>query len=338
VQRELTRNLSFEVAYVGSHVVHVGIPDANLNQLTTTQLALGSKLQTKIANPYYGQIPSSSSIGGKTITYAQSIKPYARFLNVANYRNNSGETHYNAFEAKVEQRLTRDISFLASYTRSKLIDDASSVFSTTVLSSPNSSSLIAADTYNPRLERDLSSGDMPNVFSANGTWKLPAGRNHGFASKGLAERTLGGWELHGLLTVQSGMPVTVTQATNNNSFAGYVLQRPNVTGTTTLPASQRSPTKYFNTAAFSAAGTYTLGNASRNPVRGPAYRDGDIALLKHTAIGDRMDAEFRAEIFNLTNTPAFAQPNGSYGSTAFGSITSTATDPRVVQFAIRLSY
>jgi hypothetical protein len=338
VQRELTRNLSFEVAYVGSHVVHVGIPDANLNQLTTTQLALGSKLQTKIANPYYGQIPSSSSIGGKTITYAQSIKPYARFLNVANYRNNSGETHYNAFEAKVEQRLTRDISFLASYTRSKLIDDASSVFSTTVLSSPNSSSLIAADTYNPRLERDLSSGDMPNVFSANGTWKLPAGRNHGFASKGLAERTLGGWELHGLLTVQSGMPVTVTQATNNNSFAGYVLQRPNVTGTTSLPASQRSPTKYFNTSAFSAAGTYTLGNASRNPVRGPAYRDGDIALLKHTAIGDRMDAEFRAEIFNLTNTPAFAQPNGSYGSTAFGSITSTATDPRVVQFAIRLSY
>jgi hypothetical protein len=111
-----------------------------------------------------------------------------------------------------------------------------------------------------------------------------------------------------------------------------------VTGTTSLPASQRNPAKYFNIAAFSSAGTYTLGNASRNPVRGPAYRDGDIALLKHTAIGDRMDAEFRAEVFNLTNTPAFAQPNGSYGSTAFGSITSTATDPRVVQFAVRLSY
>jgi len=338
VQHELTRNLSFEMAYVGSHVVHVGIPDANLNQLTAAQLALGSQLQTKVANPYYGQIPVSSSIGGKTITYAQSIKPYARFLNVANYRNNSGETHYNAFEAKAEQRLTKDISFLVSYTRSKLIDDASSVFSTTVLSSPNSSSLIAADTYNPRLERDLSSGDMPNVFAANGTWKLPAGRDHRFASRGLEEKALGGWELHGLLTVQSGMPVTVTQATNNNSFAGFVLQRPNVTGTTSLSASQRTPAKYFNIGAFGPAATYTLGNASRNPVRGPAYRDGDIALLKHTAIGGRMDAEFRAEIFNLTNTPAFAQPNGSYGSTAFGSITSTATDPRVVQFAVRLSY
>jgi hypothetical protein len=105
-----------------------------------------------------------------------------------------------------------------------------------------------------------------------------------------------------------------------------------------LLASQRTPARFFNTAAFSSAGTYTLGNASRNPVRGPAYRDGDIALLKHTALGEKVDAEFRAEIFNITNTPAFAQPNGSYGAAAFGSITSTATDPRVVQMALRLSY
>jgi hypothetical protein len=179
---------------------------------------------------------------------------------------------------------------------------------------------------------------MPNVLTANGTWKLPAGRGHRLGSKGLAEKALGGWELHGILTMQSGMPVTVTQATNNNSFAGFVLQRPNVTAKTSLPASQRQPAKFFNTAAFSSAGTYMLGNASRNPVRGPAYRDGDIALLKHTVIGEGIDAEIRAEIFNLSNTPAFAQPNGSYGSAAFGSITSTATDPRVVQLALRLSY
>jgi len=338
VQRALTSNISVEFAYVGSHVIHVGIPDSNLNQLTTAQLALGSKLQTKIANPYYGELPSSSSIGGKSITYAQSIKPYPRFLNVANYRNNSGETNYNGFEAKMEQRLTSSTSILVSYTHSKLIDDASSVFSTTVLSSPNSSSLIAADTFNPRLERDSSSGDMPNVLTANGTWKLPIGSGHSFASNRLTKNALGGWELHGILTVQSGMPVTVTQATNNNSFAGFVLQRPNIIAKTSLPASQRTPARFFNTAAFSSAGTYTLGNASRNPVRGPAYRDGDIALLKHTALGEKVDAEFRAEIFNITNTPAFAQPNGSYGAAAFGSITSTATDPRVVQMALRLSY
>ena len=95
---------------------------------------------------------------------------------------------------------------------------------------------------------------------------------------------------------------------------------------------------YFNTLAFGQAAAFTLGNASRNPVRGPAYRDGDIALIKHTAIADHADIEFRAEIFNITNTPAFSQPNGSFGTAAFGSITSTATDPRVVQFGARISY
>ena len=62
-----------------------------------------------------------------------------------------------------------------------------------------------------------------------------------------------------------------------------------------------------------------------------------MALVKHTALGERIDVELRAEIFNVTNTPGFAQPNGSFGTTAFGSITSTVTDPRVVQFALRLS-
>jgi len=120
--------------------------------------------------------------------------------------------------------------------------------------------------------------------------------------------------------------------------AGFVLQRPNVSGKTSLSASQRTPAKYFNIGAFGPAATYTLGNASRNPVRGPAYRDGDIALIKHTAIGDRADVEFRTEVFNLTNTPAFAQPSGSVGSPAFGTIVSTATDPRVIQFGARISY
>ncbi len=165
VQRELTRNLSFEVAYIGSHIVHVGIPDSNLNQLTAAQLAEGAPLLAKVPNPYYGQLPISSSIGGKTTTAAQLLKPYPRFLNVATYRNNSGKTNYNAGEVKVEQRLDHGLAFLFAYTHSRLIDDASSVFSTTVLSSPNSSSLIAADSFRPWLERDVSSGDMPNVTS-----------------------------------------------------------------------------------------------------------------------------------------------------------------------------
>ena len=343
VQRAITNNLSAEIAYVSSHIVHVGIPDFNLNQLTAAQLAQGTSLQAMVPNPYYGQIPASSPIGGPTVAAAQLLKPYPRFQNVAIYRNNSGNTNYNALQAKVEQRLSHGISFLFAYTHSKLMDDASSVFSSTVLSSPNTSSLIAADTFRPYLERDSSNGDMPNVTSFSGIYDLPAGRGHNFASTGIANAVLGGWSLNAIMSLQSGMPVTVTQATNNNAFAGFVLQRPNIIGKTSLPASQRTPARFFNTAtqtspgAFQTAPAFVIGNASRNPVRGPAYRDLDMALVKHTALPAESNMEFRCEFFNITNTPAFSQPNGSFGSAAFGSITSTTTDPRVIQLAIRLS-
>ncbi len=341
VQRQVTSNLSVDVAYVGSHIVHVGIPDSNLNQLTAAQLAQGltnpGSLTGAVANPFFGQIPGSSTIGGKTVAAAQLLKPYPRFQNVATYRNNSGTTNYNAIEAKVEQRVSNGLYFLFAYTHSKLIDDASSVFSSTVLSSPNSSSLIAADTFRPYLERDSSNGDMPNVTSIAATYDLPVGRGHRLASHGVTNLLIGGWAVNAIGLVQSGMPVTVTQATNTNSFAGLSLQRPNVVANTGLAPGDRTPVKYFNTGAFTLAPQFTLGNASRNPVRGPAYRDLDLALVKHTRFTEKTDAEFRGEVFNVTNTPAFAQPNGTFGAAAFGSITSTTTEQRVVQFAIRLS-
>ncbi len=331
-QRSLTNNLSVDIAYVGSHVVHVGIPDANLNQLTAAQLAQGSALTTRVPNPYYGQLPTGSTLNTPTIAAAQLLKPYPRFQNVATYRNNTGTSNYNAIEAKVEQRFSHGLSFLFAFTHSRLIDDAGSVFSSTVLSSPNTSSLVAADTYRPYLERDVSGGDMPNVLTFSSVYELAKYRGHG-----LATAALGGWTLNSVVTLQSGMPITITQATNLNSFAGIVLQRPNLVGTPNLPADQRTPQRFINTASFAAAPQFTFGNASRNPARGPAYRNLDLALVKHTAVRERYDVEFRAELFNVTNTPAFAQPNGSFGTPAFGSITATTTEQRVAQFALRLS-
>lgn len=282
-------------------------------------------------------MPVSSSIGGKTVSTAQLLKPYPRFLNVATYRHNSGETNYNAGQVKVERRFSNGLALLFGYTHSRLIDDASSVFSTTVLSSPNSSSLIAADTFRPQLERDVSSGNMSNVTTFSGVYDLPVGRGHRFASSGLADALVGGWTLNSILSVQSGMPVTVTQATNNNSFAGFALQRPKLVGAPNLSPGLRFPAHYFNTAAFATAPQFVIGTASRNPVNGPAYRDLDLAMARHISLPGETSIEFRGEIFDILNTPEFAQPNGSFGAAAFGSITSTVTDPRVVQFAIRIS-
>ncbi|MDE1160743.1 MAG: carboxypeptidase-like regulatory domain-containing protein [Acidobacteriaceae bacterium] len=339
VQQAFTPNLSFEIAYIGSHIVHLGIPDQNLNQLTDAQIASGlaggtaaTNLTGQVTNPYFNVLPRSSQLGASAkIAHAQLLKPYPEFQNIAIYRNNTGSSVYNGLSTKLEQRTSHGLTFLLAYTWSKLMDPASSVFSSTVLSSPNTSSLIMADTYRPWLERDLSNGDMTNVLSVSAVYELTKFKGHGVFTP-----ILGGWTVNGILTMQSGMPVAVTNNTNNNAFAGIPLQRPNLIGSPVLPSDQRNYLHWFNTAAFQAAPQFTFGNARRNPVRGPAYRDLDLSLAKHTQLGDKTDLEFRAEVFDITNTPALGSPNGSVGAAAFGQITSTVTDPRVVQFALRL--
>jgi TonB dependent receptor len=337
VQRELTRNISFEVAYAGSHITHVGIPDVNINQLTADQLATGAPLLQKVTNPFFGQIPRSSSLGDPTIAAGQLLKPFPEFLTVAPYRNNIGSTVYHAFEAKLEQRLARGLSYLVSYTHSKLIDTASSVFDASILTGPIANFPVA-DSFNLQRERDSSTGDIPNVLVASYTWEIPVGRGHGLNPQGVLGVFTNGWQMTGIVTLQSGMPFAITQTTNFNAFAGFGVQRPNVVASPNLPSDQRTLKHWFNTSAFQVAPQFTIGNASRNPVRGPNCRDADIAFIKHTRLREEMDLEVRAEFFNLTNTPAFAQPNGVLGSSAFGTITSTATDPRVIQFGVKLNY
>jgi len=327
VQREITSNISVELAYAGSIITHVGIPDTNINQLTAQQLSIGAPLLVNVANPYFGTIPRSSSLGNPTIPQAQLLKPYPQFTNVTLFRNNVGTTNYNSFQAKVEQRLTHGLSVLASYTRSKLIDQASSVFDAAIISGPTAN-FPAADTYNRNLERDVSTGDMPNVTVVGATYEFPWAQQH---------RYLGGWQLTGIMTLQSGLPLAMTQITNFNSFAGFGTQRPNRLSDPKLPASQRSVSKWFDTEAFQVAPQFTIGNSSRNPVRGPAYRNLDLALIKHTKVGEHVDMEFRAEAFNFTNTPPLGAPNVVKGNAAFGTII-TAGDPRVIQFGLKLNF
>lgn len=337
VQRELMRDLSIEVAYTGSVITCVGIPDTNLNQLTVAQLAQGASLTATTANPYYGQIPVSSSIGGKNISVAQLMKPYPRFLTVASFRKNTGRTNYNAAEIKVEKRTSYGLTALLSYTHSKLMDDASSVFDSSVLTGPVANFPVA-DSFNPSLERDASLGDMPNVTAASLVYAIPMGRGHRIAQSGMLAYLLGGWNVNSIVTLQSGMPFAIAQATNFNAFAGFGTQRPMISGNANLPADQRTVARFINTNAFSITPQFKLGNASRDPARGSAYRDLDVGLTKNTQLTERLMVELRGEVFNTTNTPAFAQPNATVGVANFGSITATTADPRVVQAAAKLHF
>ena len=145
------------------------------------------------------------------------------------------------------------------------------------------------------------------------------------------------WTVTGLVTLQSGVPIAVTQATNNNAFAGFGTQRPNLVGDPALPSGERTVIRWFNTDAFAAAPQFTIGTSSRNPVRGPGYRNLDVAVLRRIGLRAGNSVEVRAEVFNATNTPALGPPNGTFGSAAFGTIT-TAADPRVVQLAVKLVF
>ena len=145
------------------------------------------------------------------------------------------------------------------------------------------------------------------------------------------------WELSGVVTLQSGIPLAMTQVTNFNSFAGFGTQRPNRIADPDLPTSQQTTGQFFNTAAFKVAPQFTLGNSSRNPVRGPHYHDADLAIIRHVVFDESKSLQLRAEFFNLTNTPPLGAPNVVVGSAGFGSIIS-AGDPRVIQVGLKFEF
>ena len=329
-QRNLTVGKSFrdtwnvEVAYLGSKNTRLGIPDANINQLPTQYLSMGAALLTRVPNPYFGSIPASSSLGGTTITQQQLLRPFPRFTTVALFRDNVGNSTYNAVAMKLEKRLSRGLTMNAAYTFSKLIDDASSVFSQTIFTGPVLNSTGAADAYNRHLEKDVSSGDIPQVFALGWTYDIPR------------LWKISGVQIAGLIRLQSGDAVPVTQATNNNSSLGFAVQRPNRVGDPNTFAA-RSVARYFDTSAFTAAPQFVIGSSSRNPVRGPGLQEADLMIGKTFPIREKVNLELRAEAFNVTNTPPFGDPNGSFGSAAFGSITS-AGNPRVFELVGKIRF
>jgi hypothetical protein len=336
VQRELTTNTTVEVSYIGSNITHVGIPDTNLNQLSVDQLALGSALLQRVSNPYFGIVPRSSSLGDPMIPVGQLLKPYPSYTTVSLYRNNVGTTRYHGLALSLRRRFAHGVSCSASYTRSKLLDDASSVFDASILTGPVANYPVA-DSFNRARERDYSTGDIPHVFVASAVWDLPAGAGRARHPHGLLGALANDWTVTTLVTLESGIPIAVTQATNFNAFAGFGVQRPNLVADPNLPADKRTTSRWFNTAAFTAAPQFTLGSASRNPIRGPSYRNIDLALIRRVPVGSGTAIELRAEVFNLLNTPPLAAPAAVVGAANFGTITS-AGDPRVVQLALKVLF
>jgi hypothetical protein len=168
-------------------------------------------------------------------------------------------------------------------------------------------------------------------------WDIPAGKQ---AQSGLMRALFGGWQVNGIYTMHSGYPFTVTSGLDN-SFSGIGGDTGDLIGNPLLPSGRSRAEKlaeWFNTSAFQVNAIGTFGNTGINSFRGPAYWNLDTGAIKHFRLHEHLNGEFRSLFYNIFNHPNFANPNGVVTSPTFGQITGTSADPRVIEFATRISF
>jgi hypothetical protein len=264
------------------------------------------------------------------------LRPVPQFDDI-NLIESRGNSNYHSLQVRFQQRLSRGLAMLSSYTYAKSIDDASNFF--TSAGDPN----FPQDSQNLRLERGRSNFDVRHRLSSSFSYELPFGRGRRFLSDdGFVTALLSGFQLNGIVTLQSGRPFTVallSEIDNSNtgrSTLGFgANDRPNVAGDP--HASNRTPERWFNTAAFTFPAFGTFGNAGRNILDGPGYQNVNASLLKNTRLSERLNLQLRLEAFNLFNRPNFNLPDNFLGSPTFGQILS-ARDPRHLQFGAKLLF
>jgi hypothetical protein len=243
-------------------------------------------------------------------------------------------SNYNSLQAKFDKQFSHGLSTLLSYTWSHSIDGASVFFG----SGANATTIFPQDNYNLRAERGNSDFDIRHRLSWSFTYQLPGARRF----KPLTT----GWQLGGILSLQTGQPFSVL-AGQDNSSTGLGNDRPDVVGDPN--AGPKTVQRWFNTAAFVPNAELTFGNAGRNIVVGPGFHNFDFSLLKNTRIGERADVQFRAEFFNITNHPSFALPANILAAPNFGTLFQTpdaaqnnvglgSGGPRLIQFAVKFSF
>jgi hypothetical protein len=195
---------------------------------------------------------------------------------------------------------------------------------------------LAATSGRPQNTNDLDAWEGPSDlhvrhrFVANFVAELPFGPGKPYLQDGIAGSVLGGWTVSGIYTGRSGRPFTVTQG----SLEGAVWL-PNLTGE---PEGEENVDSWFNVGAFQRVAAGTFGNAGRNILTGPGYMTFDMSVQRRFALGGRLSATVRWDVFNLFNRANFGNPNSDITSNTVSTITTLAGDPRVMQFAIRFSF
>jgi hypothetical protein len=312
VQYQLTQHDSVEAGYVGSQARHL---EASSGQNNVTQL-----------------LPPGTPLTGDA-----NYIPFPDFAAGMPFFGTIGNASYNSLQTKWVHQSGKGLDLLAGYTLGRAITDAGDSLSGGGVSGYRAPGIVPIS-----YDRGLASFNITHSFVASGTYQLPfgSGKQLGGSMNRAEDLLLGGWSVNTILSLNSGQPQTIGSQINTGSGIGaYAVEVPG-------KSKYRGGVQHFyNPAAFTDPPLVaTIGQSDLSPlggpntqVNGPGYKDFDFSVFKSFAVTERSHAEFRAEAFNLTNTPSFNLPtNTDYKDDVnFGQITSTRSSARQLQFALK---
>ena len=237
-------------------------------------------------------------------------------------------SHYNSLPVGMTKRFSKGLQFLAAYTLSKTTDDASGA-------PTNEFAAVAGDQQNRASNRGLSDFDRTHRVVLSELYELPKSR----VQSGAAKQIVNGWQLGGVLTAQSGTPFSVVCVSGSTPYnRADLLSAANPARSGSVKNRLNS---FFNGSVFSStcANTAPFGTPGRNIIRGPNQANLDFSVPKSFPVNDKVRVDFRTEFFNPFNRVNFAKPsNNVLVPATLGAITSAATGPRVIQFALKVGF
>lgn len=341
VQRQLPADMLFEIGYVGSTGTH--LPRfRQIDQAYITQAQINALTPDVITRMELMGIPTPvaqflASQGPAAIPSIARV-PYFGYPQIFQAEN-SVSSSYHALQTKLDKRVGHGLSFGAAYTFAKSIDGASVFYG----SGANATTIFPQDNYNTRAEKGLSDFDIRHRFVANYVYQIPSFRH---LVSGVPHAIAEGWQTTGIVTLQTGQPFSVLTG-QSLSGTGLGNDRPDLVGNPN--AGPHTVNQWFNASAFTLNQPLTFGNAGRNIITGPPFKNFDFALIKDTRVAEAANIEFRAEFFNVFNHPNLALPANIESAPNFGAISQTpdvaqnnvglgSGGPRLIQFGLKFSF
>lgn len=337
IQHQFARNWLLDVGWVGEKSTRLNTGVFNANQVHPSYLRLGELLNKDINDSAVQAAGFGRPFPTFRGTLAQSLRPFPQYTGVGVLNSaNIGNSTYNSLQVKVQKQYASGLFFLSSYTWSKSLSDASSVlggfFSTS-----------ARDQYNRRIEKALSTFDVPSRLVIAMNYELPIGPGKPIANvPGPVGKAIGGWQVNAILNYQSGEPIGVGVPNTLPLFNSRNLPDIVPGVNQVLKDSSFDPARdlYLNIAAFRIPAPFTFGNApSVLNVRVFRNLNENVGIMKRTTIREQMNIEFRFEMFNAFNRVRFGGPATNVADPFnFGKISSQANSPRDTQFVLKFNF